>query len=165
MNSDLEELKAACRARANPSDSDMIREGESVWIMGFPTPADAGHVALSMTDGHAVVVSESSILEVRKDEGRYLVRVRAGTPAVVRSQAVVSLRDTACACAGEPATSAAANSSGGGGSHPDPKSDTDCWLTCRWFNVCHPYQPKGGGTLRICVPALVCGWYCRGDRQ
>ena len=116
---------------------------------------------LSIVDDHVVARTP----RMRRSLNEALARAAGAGIRVVRSQAVVSLRDTACACAGEPATSAAANSSGGGGSHPDPKSDTDCWLTCRWFNVCHPYQPKGGGTLRICVPALVCGWYCRGDRQ
>lgn len=164
MNGDFAELRAACQASVVSRDSEKISEGESIWIMGLPVPADAGHIGLSMAEGHRVVVSESSILEVLKDEHRYLVRVKAGTAAVVRSEAVIALRDTGCGCVEEPAKSAMAKPVAAAESHPDPKSDPDCWLTCHWFNVCSPYRTKGGRSLRVCVPALVCGWYCRGDR-
>ena len=66
MSSDrsgLESLKAACHAREGPSESEKISEGESLWLAGLPVPAEAGHVGLSMGEGHSVIVSESSILK------------------------------------------------------------------------------------------------------
>jgi hypothetical protein len=154
MSSDLANLKAACHARTAASESDRINEGESLWIAGLAVAADVGHVGLSMGNGHSVVVSESSILEVTKDKDLYFVRVKAGTTALVRSEIITTLRDNACACSeASPPSSAAKPGGGSGGRQVIPSIGT---VTCFTFNSCSDYIDSKGVSRRVCVPAPIC---------
>jgi hypothetical protein len=154
MNSELANLKAACRAATARNESDRIKDGESLWIAGFPVTADPGHVGLSMGEGHSVVVSESSILEVVKDGELYLVRVRAGTAALVRSEMVATLREDECDCPDTEFSSLAARPAAGSGGR-QPVSSVGS-LICRRVTFCADYVDAKGYVRRVCVPSLSC---------
>ena len=160
MTNDLTSLKAACQARAVASDTEKISEGESFWLAGFAAPAEAGYIGLSMGQGHSVTVAESSILEVVKESDHYLVRVKAGTTALVRSEAVITLQDEKCACshmsaptsAQSSARSPASTATGGGrnGGVWNP-----CNVQCHWELRCGQ-----SGRYRFCIPVPVCTSDC-----
>jgi hypothetical protein len=158
MNNHLESLKAACRATGVPSESERIREGETLWLAGFAVPAEAGHIGLSMGEGHAVIVSEASIVEVDKDQDLYLVRVKVGATAFVRTETTTTIRHELCDCSeGSPRSIAAVRTdTGGGGSG----SGGFCLPFCDIVAFCTPYRDKSGRVRRACVLAPVCGMDC-----
>ena len=146
----LESLKAACNARKIPSDMDKISEGESLWLAGLPVPAETGYIGLSMGQGHSVVFEESSIIEVVKEGDYYLVRVKAGTTAVVRSEGVITLHEKRCSCSQASARSAAGTAGGGRGGVWNP-----CNVQCHWELRC-----STSGRYRVCVPVPICTSDC-----
>lgn len=150
MSNDLTSLKAACHARAVASDVEKISEGESLWLAGLPVPAEAGYIGLSMGQGHSVVLGESSILEVMKEGDRYLVRVKAGTTALVRSEGVITLHEQRCSCSQASAASTAGTAGGGRGEFWNP-----CNVQCHWELRCGQ-----SGRYRFCIPVPVCTSDC-----
>lgn len=158
MTHDLTSLKAACQARTAASDAEKISEGESFWLMGHPVPADAGYISLSMGQGHSVTVAEAAILEVGKEGEHFLVRVQAGTAALVRSEAVITLRDSPCGCAHTPGHAAAPSAArppagtvgGAGGGVWNP-----CNVQCHWEWRC-----GHSGRYTVCIPVPICTSDC-----
>jgi hypothetical protein len=159
MNDHLESLKGACRTRGVLSESEKIMEGESLWLAGVAIPAEAGYVGLSMGEGHSVMVSESSILEVEKekDSALYFVRVKAGATALVRSEAVMTVSRQHCDCSGAAARTSAKEAGGNGGS--GGLGDL-CAVTCQFGQACAQYTDRNGFMREICVPIMVCSSPC-----
>lgn len=159
MTHDLTSLKAACQARPAASDPEKIGEGASLWLMGLPVPAEAGCIALSMGPGHTVTVAEASILEVAKEGEHYLVRVKAGTTALARSEAAITLQEGHCACApacGHAAAApAAARSSTGPVGGAGGRVWNPCNVQCHWELRCGQ-----SGRYRFCIPVPVCTSDC-----
>ena len=160
MTHDLTSLKAACQARTAASDAEKISEGESFWLMGLPVPAEAGYISLSMGQGHSVTVAEASILEVGKEGEHFLVRVQAGTAALVRSEAVITLRDGPCQCScshtpahssGQSAARSPAGTVGGAGG--------GVWNACNF--QCHwEWRCGQSGRYTVCIPVPICTSDC-----
>jgi hypothetical protein len=157
MSTHLESLKADCHVRGTPSDSEKIREGASVWIAGFAVPAEAGHVGLSIGPNQSVVLSESAIVEVEKDKGLYLVRVKAGTTALVRSEAAATVRQPECDCA-HPSSHSLTRQTGGGTS--GGTLGGLCHPVCIPAWECGVYFTSAGEPRMICVPSLKCQSSC-----
>jgi hypothetical protein len=158
MNDHLESLRAACHARGVPSESEKIRDGESFWLAGNAIPAEAGHIGLSMGEGHSVIVSESSILEVGRDGELYFVRVKGETTALVRSEAATTIRHPQCDCSQKPA-SITARQAPSGDDRPGPLVGL-CDVQCRidWIDIC--WWDRNGRERCIHVPLLVCKSRC-----
>lgn len=150
MSNDLTTLKAACHGRAVSSDAEKISEGDSLWLAGQPVPAEAGYIGLSMGQGHSVVLGESSILEVMKEGDRYLVRVKAGTAALVRSEGVITLHEERCSFSEASAPSTPGAAGGGRGEVGDP-----CNVRCHWELRCGQ-----SGRYRVCIPVPICKSDC-----
>ena len=98
MSDYLDELKRACSATPARSDAERIDEGESSWFAGRAAPADEGFVAIAQDDDIVTVVRERDVLEVRKKDHLFLVRVRADADVLVRFERVTKARP--CDCAG-----------------------------------------------------------------
>jgi len=163
MSSDLEDLKSACRASKIRSDSEIIAEGESLWLAGIAIPTEEGYLGLSMAEGHSVIFSESSILEVEKNHGHYLVRVRAGSSAVVRQEATVTLRSQSCECNGTAARTVARTNTGTGTGSAGKTTGSilvDCHITCSLEDFCEDYVDDRGYWRQICIPLLKCSTAC-----
>lgn len=150
MGNDLTTLKAACHARAVASDVEKISEGESLWIAGLPVQAEAGYIGLSMGQGHSVVIGESSILEAIKEGDRYLVRVKAGTAALVRAEGVITLHEERCSSSQASASSTVGTAGGGRREFWNP-----CNVRCHWELRCGESV-----RYRICIPVPVCTSDC-----
>jgi hypothetical protein len=163
MNDHLESLKAACRARGMLSESERIREGESLWFAGVEIPAEAGHVGLSMGERHSVIVSESSILEVEKEKDTelYFVRVKAGATALVRSEAVMTVSRQHCDCSRAPARTSEQEAGESGGSSGSGGLAGLCDVTCQIGQICAQYTDRAGYVREICVPIIQCSSPCQ----
>jgi hypothetical protein len=157
MPEELDELRTACHSRPAASEADKISEGESLWMVGSPAAADAGYIGLSMGEGHSVIVSESSILEVVKDNNLYLIRVKADAAVLARVEAVLSLRNTQCACSDASPTLARPNTGGGRA----PTKDI-CGCTCVWEFRCAQWIGSNGVPGMFCIPVPVCTSNCTG---
>jgi hypothetical protein len=161
MSDLISELAAVCHSAASASDGEKITAGESLWLSGRPVPTERGFIGLSMGDGHAVIVDQTAVREVEKEDGVYFVHVQAGTSALIRSEVVTSLRGTSseCACSGAPDDSLARTAGGGttGGGGP---VIIQCPLVCRVDQSCSFVLTKTGRLLRICVPMLICRREC-----
>jgi len=162
MNALLDELKAACHGQPSAGDADKVNEGESLWLAGRPTATERGLIGLSLGDGHAVIVSETAVLEVHKDEPFFFVRVPAGTPALVRSERVTTLKEGAheCGCAEPPRTDAVARRTGGTGGPGGGPIIIRCPLVCQVDLKCEFYLGRSGRLMRICIPILACRREC-----
>jgi hypothetical protein len=160
MNDHLESLKATCR-RGVLNESEKIKEGESVWLAGVAIPAEAGHIGLSMGEHHSVIVSESSILEVQKEKDMelYLVRVKAGATALVRSEGVMTISRLHCDCSRAPARTSA-QEAGGSGSGGSGGLAGACDVTCQFGQACAQYTDRNGFVREVCVPLMVCSSPC-----
>jgi hypothetical protein len=156
----LAELATACAAATATPDREKVSEGESMWLAGQPVATEQGYIGLSMGDGHAVIVSAGSVREVEKENGRYLVRIPVGTPALVRSEAVTTLRKPSheCGCSHSSAD-AVARTAGGGNTGTGPVI-IQCPLVCRVEPVCSLVLTNKGRILEICVPMLSCRREC-----
>jgi hypothetical protein len=140
-----------------------LAEGESFWLAGRAAPAETGSVVLATSDKLSVVVSDASILEVKKDDDLFLVRVKAGHSALVRFEAITTLEapKAKCGCSETPAQpSTIARINSGGFGHSGAGIVINCF-ECRVEMQCEFYLYKGG-LHRICVPYLVCEDVCTG---
>jgi hypothetical protein len=157
----LDELKAACQGQPSARDAEKVSEGETFWISGRPVPADTGLIGLSMGDGQAVLIDATAVREVEKDGDIFLVRVAAGTSALVRFEQVTTLKDTSgeCGCSDTHETKTMARTSGGPGSGTGPII-IQCPLVCSIVWICGFYLGGGGRVRRICVPTLSCRREC-----
>jgi hypothetical protein len=157
----MSELANACQSPAEASDGERITAGESIWLSGRPVPTERGLIGLSMGDGHAVIVSQTAVREVEKEDGVYFVRVEAGASALVRSELVTTLRGASseCACLG-PSQDAVARAAGAGDTGGGGPVIIQCPLVCRVEESCTLTLTKAGRVLRICVPTLVCRREC-----
>jgi hypothetical protein len=163
MSDLMSELSAACHSAKTTSDGDKVNAGESIWLAGRPVATDRGYIGLSMGDGHAVIVSEAAIREVEKEDGVYFVRVQAGTPALVRSEVVTTLRGASrdCGCTGqEEAPGTIARAPGPGGTTGGGPIIIQCPLVCRIDESCSFVLTRTGRLLRVCVPILSCRREC-----
>ena len=108
MSDYFDELKRACNATPARSDAERIDEGESSWFAGHAAPADEGFVAIAQDDDIVTVIRERDVLEVRKKDHFFLVRVRSDADVLVRFQRVTKARPDDCGCEGakEPADEA-----------------------------------------------------------
>lgn len=160
MSDLLSDLIAACHDRPAASDGEKVSEGETLWLVGQPVPTDKGYIGLSMADGHAVILSEASICEVKKDDNLYFVRVPVGIAVLVRSEAVTTLRSMNgdCRCpeesAASPVTKIARENTGSG------PVIIKCPLRCSVEYLCDLHLTKSGGLLHICLPYLFCRREC-----
>ena len=162
MIAGLKDLKAACRATSTPKDAEKLNEGESLWLLGYPAPADDGQVALAMGDGRSVIVSESSVLEIKKDDALYLVRVKSLSSALVRFEAVTTLRSEPCRCADTPAPAAASKRVGSGSATGGTGPIIPGCFQCEVEMFCDIYIGKDKRFHKVCVPAPVCKDICDG---
>jgi hypothetical protein len=159
----MSELTAACHPAKATSDGEKVNAGESIWLAGRPAATDRGYIGLSMGDGHAVIVSEAAIREVEKEDGVYFVRVQAGTPALVPSEVVTTLRGTSsdCGCKDhEDAPGRIARAPGTGGTTGSGPIIIQCPLVCRVEDSCSFVLTRTGRLLRVCVPILFCRREC-----
>jgi hypothetical protein len=158
----FDELKAACHGQPSIGDADKVKEGESFWLAGRPIQTERGLIGLSLGEDHAVIVSESAVREVAKDEHLYFVRVAAGTPALVRSERVTTLREEAhgCTCSEAPRTDAVARQAGNTGGPGSGPIIIQCPLVCRIEYSCGFYLDRSGLLRRVCVPFLSCRREC-----
>lgn len=88
----LEELKRACKAESKLSTSERIKEGESHWFAGMPARAEDGFVAIAQENDIITVIPERDVLEVKKEERLFLVRVRGNADVLVRFERVAKVQ-------------------------------------------------------------------------
>lgn len=98
MGTNLDDLRTACRAEPVRSEEEMIRTGETTWFMGRPTSAPEGMIALAQNEDMHTLIREADVLEVRKQNEFYLVKVSAEANILARFQRVVKARAQECDC-------------------------------------------------------------------
>lgn len=161
MSNLLTELKAACHDRKEIPDGDKVLAGELIWLAGRPVATEAGYIGLSMGDGHTVIVSESAVRDVEKDDGMYFVRVPAGSPALVRSEVVTTLRGAPHDCGCSETSRGSVAKAAAGGSIPGTGSVIiRCPLVCRVDMDCSLVLTGTGRVVQVCVPILSCVREC-----
>jgi hypothetical protein len=156
MTDALRELRAACKDSSATTLEKKLADGEAIWIRGLAVPAESGHVALSMSEGHSMTVPESAVLEVVRDGSHFLVRVRSGTPVLARVERVMTLQsgNQSCDCDSEATPDAVARQSGSGSSGSAATSKVTVW--CYGVRHCVPWTDKDGLTREFCVVYPVC---------
>jgi hypothetical protein len=165
---ELEELKTAC-AKEAPTATDKVSEGPTMWIGGYPVPAERGFIALTRGSGEQVVFSEEAALSVIKtDKGMFLVHIKAGTPALLRNEQVVELRRTPQAPSRAQARGCGCDNGNTGEakrktgdfiisttSPTFPTGTGGCYYTFEVYWVCDDYKVPGRPALHFCYPQMV----------
>jgi hypothetical protein len=170
---DLKSLKAECEKQSLPSLKDASDQGETVWLIGLPAPAEDGMIGISLDESLRVVIREEDILEVVKDANYYLLKTKRHANLVVQHQSVVQLDpQPECGCGspeqfddrnsgenGYPKASKLAGppifgGTGSGDRYP-------CWQNCKVRWKCTPYIDGDGRVRWVCVPYLDCENVCQ----
>ena len=99
MDKYLDELKRACREEMSHTDSERIKEGESVWLAGTPASAENGFISIAQDANIRTIIREQDILEVRKEGDFYLVRISTEANVLVRYEQVTKAKPAECGCA------------------------------------------------------------------
>jgi hypothetical protein len=114
----LRELQGACREASPERDQQTLAMGETAWLVGHPAPATEGTVALRLDPATCVVIRADDIIETKKKEKRFAVRVKKGSPIICRFEVVGKFGEpekSGCGCsASEPPTRTILSTSGGG---------------------------------------------------
>lgn len=148
MSDYLDELKRACTSTPARSDAERIDEGESSWFAGRAAPAEDGFIAIAQDDDFVTVMRERDVLEVRKIEDKFLVRVRADADVLVRFERVAKARPDDCGCdsAEKPADDSPPVARASAGFAGDPFGPFGAPIGyCRLYIRCVYY-----GGMRIC---------------
>jgi hypothetical protein len=104
----LSELKSACQAEPSLSDRETIARGVSTWFHGRATHAPDGTIALAMSDDVKVIIAESDVRSVTKENDIYRVEVSAESNFLLRLEKVMKATvDGGCDNEDEPPTSLA----------------------------------------------------------
>lgn len=98
MDKYLDELKRACREEMSHTDSERIKEGESVWLAGTPAAAENGFISIAQDANIRTIIREQDILEVRKEGDFYLVRISTEANVLVRYEQVTKAKPAECGC-------------------------------------------------------------------
>jgi hypothetical protein len=99
MDKYLDELKRACRDEMSHTDSERIKEGESVWLAGRPAAAESGFVSIAQDANIRTIIREQDIQEVRKEGEVFLVRISTEANVLVRYEQVTKAKPAECGCA------------------------------------------------------------------
>ena len=152
MAEELSELVAACSGHRPTSPAERMAEGETHWFIGYPAAAPSEMVALRQTDALKLVFRQEDVLEVRRDDERFLVRIRDGANMLISFEHVIKAAPT-CDC--------------GEGRNEGRKQGVmarnlidvhianlgDCQLRIECFTVNIPLL----GSYRVCIPT---SWSC-----
>ena len=155
----LRELQAACRKASPERDQQTLAMGETAWLVGHPAPATEGTVALRLDPVTCVVIRADDIIETKKDEKRFAVRVKKGSPVICRFEVVGKFGEpekSGCGCGATPTRTILSTHGGGSGSGTGGTINipTECRIVCKLEWVYRITPPPS------CYPEIVCRWEC-----
>ncbi|RPH65936.1 MAG: hypothetical protein EHM78_24505 [Myxococcaceae bacterium] len=156
---DLEKLKSACRDRPTPpGETEAMELGETTWFIGWPAKSPKGTIALTQWENTQLIIREEEVLEAVEDRGRFLVKVRADSHVMLRTEHVFQARPKrqGCTCdsssaAGLPGDKHVPRTAARPAGQTVPET-RDCWIETR----CEEFVDERGYVRRVCVPILLC---------
>ncbi|MEO6093428.1 MAG: hypothetical protein ABIT04_01640 [Novosphingobium sp.] len=99
MADDFERLKEACYACTPIKEAERIGQGESRWFAGYPDPSSRGTVSLLQPTGFRLTFREEDVLEAKRHNKLFLVRVSSeANLSVSMSQVVKAGSAGRCDC-------------------------------------------------------------------
>lgn len=159
MADHLAELKKACSSHEAPAPEEKIKDGESRWFMGQPSPASPGTVALAQPGGFNLTFREKDVVEVKRHEHLFFVRTSPDANLLVSVEQVVNATSIGCGCKSEESkTESSARSSRGiiwtgWGDDVYIFNRDGCafYFDCKWVDI--PLL----GRMYLCIPTgLIC---------
>jgi hypothetical protein len=177
MGKELNELLEACKSSEEVSDEKLLEIGDTCWLLGQPAPSAKDAVSLRTRSGFIVVVEQKDVVEVKKHEQQFLVKVRKGTDVLCKFSAVSQigmdkLREKgSCGCHGgnkevhsevgpkpHHMNFAARQNEGDWG--PYPTDTRNCNYICGISWYCDTVIGPFNLPYLFCMPVLYCLYIC-----
>lgn len=93
-SANIEEFRYQASKEKEQSVHEKLNEGESAWLIGMPVPAEEGTIGLRTELNTTFIINEKEILELRKHNDSFMVRIKIGANIIIRTESITEFRAT-----------------------------------------------------------------------